>query len=123
MLQAHIGSVTLPCQFSYKPAVPSKRKKVVQTAGGIRIHTAPTIVAGDSSIGWDIQAATRAEYVELLTLFNDPLSPDLSFTGYWGDAHTVKFLIFDSPKAYAAGLFDVSGSFQIISTSSWGTAV
>lgn len=118
---ATLGGSNLPDQFSYKPAVPFKRTRSVQTASGVRIHSAPSIVPGDSLIPWSIQAGTRAEYNALLTLFLNESNPDFTFVGYWGDQHVVKFLQLDPPKAYAGGLFDISGSFQIISTTSWGT--
>lgn len=120
---ATLGGNNLPVQFSYRPPTPRKRYLVVKTGGAIRIHKAPAIVHGDQTIEWSIQAALRSEFSTLLDLYNDADAPDLAFVGYWGDQHTVRLLepmVVD--RVYSGGLFDLSGSFQIVSTTSWGSA-
>lgn len=119
-MAAKVGALVLPEQFSYKPPVPRKRHRVVQTVGAVKVHTAPTIVAGDALIAWRVQAATRSEWIAIRALYDDVLSPDLTFTGYWNEQFEVKALVMDDPTVRGA-LWGLSGSFQIISVFSWGT--
>ena len=117
---ASLGGVDLPPQFSYSPASPKKRHTTVQTANGVRIHQAPSIVPGDSIIPFSVPEATQAEWAEIQNFFIAQEGNDLVFVGYWGDSHTVRFLNFDSPRVIGRR-FQLSGSLQILSTTSWGT--
>jgi hypothetical protein len=116
-----LAETLLPLQFSYQPLSPKKRKQVVQTVGDIKIHTAPTIVGGDSLLQWRLTCATRAEWFALLSLYNDADSPSFTFEGYWGDECTVK--LFDMNDAEVRSrLFNLTGSFQVVAVASYGTA-
>ena len=121
---AKYNGIDLPKQFSYEPASPKLRYDVQDTGGAVVIHTASEIVAADSEIEWGCKAATRVEWKRFLTWFESAAATTASvdFIGYWGDKFKIRFLRFDKPRAYAAGLFDLAGSFRITSVDSWGTA-
>lgn len=117
---AKLNSTNLPIQFSYTPASPKKRVLVQKTAGGIRIHVAPTIIAGDSIISWNVFSALRNEWDFFQNVYKS-VNTTYTFTGYWGDVHTVLPLTMSDPKVRSGGLFTFDGVFQVTATTSWGS--
>lgn len=115
-----LTTFTLPTQFSYRIPSPRKRHAVVQTHGAIRVHVAPDIVAGDSIIAWNIRAADRVEWDALRDFYVAEGGNEITFNGYWGDVFIVKFLILDDTPVRGQN-FDLSGSFQVLSATSFGT--
>lgn len=112
--------VNLPVQFRYKPAAPVIRYNVVETAGDAVIQKAPAIIPADSLLAWTLQAATRAEWIQMLGWFRTLVGTQATFTGYWGENMVIQWLTMDSPNVQS-GLFDLSGSFRLVTATSWGT--
>lgn len=108
----------MPIQFRYTPPKPVKRHTVTPTAGGVAIQQAPAIYVGDSIIGWTLQAATEAQKDLLKAYYDDASSPDLTFIGHNEPSVTyvVKAFVIDEIRP-DKGLWYLSGSFQVISSS------
>jgi hypothetical protein len=115
---ATLNGNSLPPQFSYKPATPSKRQRLVQTVNSVVKQIGEIIVPQDTLLSWTCDAACLEEWKTIFDLFNDNSDSTLTFVGYWGDSYVVKFHELDAPTV-RAGWFSFSGSFQIITVTSW----
>lgn len=118
--RATLEGADLPEQFRYNPPAPIRRQTNQKTAGGVVIHAATSIVAGDSIISWRVEGATEAEWHALRAYYENASHPDLTFVGYWGDQFEVKTLGLDPPEVNST-VFNISGSFQVVSVTSWGS--
>ena len=116
------SNLTFPVQFCYKLPEIVKRFTVNQTAGDIRIQIAPAVIPGDSIIEWTCKGCTRAEWDAIKDYYLARYGDDLTFTGYWGDVLSVKFLKLDDVDVKSM-IFDLSGSFNIMSITTWGTDI
>ncbi len=111
--QATLGVLQLPLQFSYDPYVPRKRRSVIATASTVVIQASnPSIVHGDSTIGWEITGAFPNEFEALWDLYNTPTDVAYSFVGYWGEAAEVLFVDFKADVK--ARIFNLTGTFQVL---------
>lgn len=117
---AKFRGVNLPQQFSYRLPSPPTRHETIQTCGGVVIHDAGEVADGDALIEWSCQAIDQNEWAQLLYWRANDAANGSDFIGYWGDHYKVRFLEMRPTRAYAAGLFDVEGTFQIMSTIAWG---
>jgi hypothetical protein len=118
IVQAVLDGYSLPLQFSYKPATPVKRVSLVQGVNTVIRQRANTIVAADTLIAWECKACCDTDWKSIFDKFNQASEPDMAFTGYWGDSYVVKFHVLDPPSVRSM-LFDLSGSFQIVTVTAW----
>ena len=81
---------------------------------------APDTVPGDIIIPWNC-VGCKTDYNTLFALYNVFPASTYTFVGYWGDVCTVQFLEFDQP-VIRARLYDMSGSFRVISVTSYSNA-
>lgn len=119
--RATLDGTDLPLGFHYTLGTPQKRFTVIQTDQEIKIQwsNGDHIVEGDIEIPWDCPACCRDEWWWFHGKFNQATNPTYTFTGYWDDEFEVCFLHFDPPQP-KGGVFDLSGSFRVISVTSWG---
>lgn len=110
---ADIEGDDLPVQFSYQPYAPVRRTANQQTVNAV-VRQVGNIVPADFILSWECPGCCPDEYEFFLDLMNDDDDPDLTFRGYWGEVFEVKFHTLD-PPVVRGGLFDISGSFQIVS--------
>ena len=117
------GIGDLPMQFSYRPPMPVIRMSRFKTADGSFTIYAMNPPEGDTIIQWKIEAAERAEWHAIRSLFTNPnnMITPLTFTGYWGEAFTVLALKMP-PSVVRAAIFDLEGEFEVTGVASWGTA-
>lgn len=122
-----LNSGSLPIQFSYTPPTPNLRMAIHKTGDGGLVIQGNNPTAGDCIISWEIPTATRAEWHAIRGVFTgetgtvNPVTYTRTFTGYWGESMTVLCLKLNPPKV-RGGNFDISGEFQVIAISAWGTA-
>ena len=106
-------------QFSYPPPGKIRRVSLQQTAGGVVRQTADQMFDEDILISWECRTCEPSEWVYFQGLQTDE-DPTYRFVGYWGDEYDVKLHTLD-PARVKGRLFDVSGSFQVISVISWAS--
>ena len=116
--KAKLDGTDLPVQFSYSLGTPIKRATNFQTAGAVVRQVAKEIIPPDTLISWTCEAMCYDEWKFLFDKFNVSTDTTYPFVGYWGDSFTVKFYSLD-PARVRSRLFDVSGSFQVITVAAW----
>jgi hypothetical protein len=120
---ATLDGTNLPVQFRYQPPVPELRHEVVETFGGVAdMYTSDNLIVAEGTLlAWRVEHACLAEWRQFLSWFLDDTYPDYTFVGYWDDEFEVKFHSLDPPRVKARA-FDLSGSFRVVSVTSWGTS-
>lgn len=119
----------LPIQFSYELPVPQRRITLHPTEGDVSMQVTSAFVAQDSFINWECLNSDFSEYKTFLEKYYgtngvNVANNSFTFVGYWGDSYTVRFHSLDQPSV-TGQRFDVSGSFQILTVTTWldGVAV
>ena len=113
LLQATLGALTLPPQWSYKPVIPQKRFTLTRTYGAVVLQ-APSnqIIYGDQMLQWTVEGAFPSEFESLWALYSTPTPVLYTFSGYWNDVYSVYFTTFDSPTVRSR-IFNLSGAFTV----------
>ena len=109
--------IQFPIQFSYGPLAPVKRFALVQTHGGVRVHAPPAAdnqLPGDQLLAFSIPTSDFSEWSAINARYIVADTTEiLTFRGYWGDTHKVKWFTLDNADT-AQQYFDITGSFRIV---------
>ena len=112
---AVLGVLTLPPQFSYAPYIPPKRISSIATANQVVTQAANScIVHGGFTLRWECNSCFATEFEAINALYDPASLAALTFVGYWGEEYEVFFNVMASPVVNSR-LWDLSGSFQVVS--------